>query len=98
MHSFADFRAIVTADEPMAPLTWFRLGGPAAFLARPRDVAEVVGLIRRCREAEVPFRVLGGGSNVLVRDEGFPGLVIHLESPAFSDVSIDKGRVKTGAA
>src|SRR3954469_3791448 len=98
MHSFDDFRAIVTTDEPLAPHTWFRLGGPAAFLARPRDTTEVVGLIRRCREAAVPFRVLGGGSNVLVRDEGFPGLVIHLESPAFADVTISGGRVEAGAA
>ncbi len=98
MHSFDDFRAILTPDEPMAPHTWFRLGGPAAFVARPRDVSEVAALLRRCREAEVPFRVLGGGSNVLVRDQGFPGLVIHLESPAFSDVTIRGGRVEAGAA
>ena len=98
MHSFDDFRAILTPDEPMAPHTWFRLGGPAAFVARPRDVSVVAALLRRCREAEVPFRVLGGGSNVLVRDQGFPGLVIHLESPAFSDVTIRGGRVEAGAA
>ena len=98
MHSFADFAAIVTPDEPLAPHTWFRLGGPAAFAARPRNVAEVVGLIRRCRESGTPFRVLGGGSNVLVRDEGFPGLVIHLESPAFSDVAIEGGQVVAGSA
>jgi len=98
MHSFADFPTIVTADEPLAPHTWFRLGGPAAFLARPRNVAEVVGLIRACRDHDVPFRVLGGGSNVLVRDEGFAGLVIHLESPAFSDVSVDQGKVVAGSA
>jgi UDP-N-acetylmuramate dehydrogenase len=98
MHSFDDFRAIVTTDEPLAPHTWFRLGGPASLLARPRDTTEVVGLIRRCRDAGVPFRVLGGGSNVLVRDEGFPGLVIHLESPAFADVTITEGKVEAGAA
>jgi len=98
MHSFEDFRAIVTPDEPMAPHTWFRLGGPAAFLARPRDVSQVVALLRRCREAGVPAQILGGGSNVLVRDEGFAGLVIHLESPAFSDVVVDGGRVIAGAA
>jgi UDP-N-acetylmuramate dehydrogenase len=98
MHCFADFRAIVTTDEPMAPHTWFRLGGPASFVARPRHADEVVGLIRRCREAGVPFHVLGGGSNVLVRDQGFPGLVIHLESPAFSEVTVQGGRVDAGAA
>ena len=98
MHSFEDFQSIVTPDEALAPHTWFRLGGPAAFLARPRNVADVVGLIRRCRESDVPFQVLSGGSNVLVRDEGFAGLVIHLESPAFSDVAIAGNKVEAGAA
>ncbi len=98
MHSFDDFRAIVTADEALAPHTWFRLGGPAASWPARATSAEVVALIRRCRESGVPVRVLGGGSNVLVRDEGFAGLVIHLESPAFSDVAIDGGRVVAGAA
>lgn len=98
MHSFDEFREIVTADEALGPHTWFRLGGPASFLARPRDIGQVVALIRRCRDSGVPLRVLGGGSNVLVRDEGFAGLVIHLESPAFSDVAIEGGRVVAGAA
>jgi UDP-N-acetylmuramate dehydrogenase len=98
MHFFEDFQAIVTPDEPLAPQTWFRLGGPAAFLARPRNVSEVVALIRRAGEVDVPVRVLGGGSNVLVDDKGFPGLVIHLESPAFSDVAIEGRSVIAGAA
>ena len=98
MHSFDDFRAIVTVDEPLAPLTWFRLGGPAAFLARPRDIAEVAALLRRASEVGLPVRLLGGGSNILVGDAGFAGLVIHLESPAFSDVTIEGGKVTAGAA
>src|SRR5512135_229856 len=98
MNSFDDFRAIVKADEPLAPHLWFRLGGPAAFLARPRTLDELVGLLRRCRDASIPFKVLGGGSNVLVRDEGVKALVLHLESPAFSDVTIHDGRIEAGAA
>jgi UDP-N-acetylmuramate dehydrogenase len=98
MNSFDDFRAIVKADEPLAPHLWFRLGGPAAFLARPRTLDELVGLLRRCRDASIPFKVLGGGSNVLVRDEGVKALVLHLESPAFSDVTIRDGRIEAGAA
>jgi UDP-N-acetylmuramate dehydrogenase len=98
MHSFDDFRAIVKADEPLAPHLWFRLGGPAAFLARPRTLDELVGLLRRCRDESIPFKVLGGGSNVLVRDEGVKALVLHLESPAFSDVTIRDGRIEAGAA
>ncbi len=98
MHSFDDFRAIVKADEPLAPLTWFRIGGPAAFLARPVTVEELVALLRRARELDLPARVLSGGSNILVADEGFAGLVIHLESPVFSDVKIEGHRVEAGAA
>jgi UDP-N-acetylmuramate dehydrogenase len=98
MHPFDDFQGIVTADEPMAPHIWFRLGGPAAFLARPRTLDQLLGLIRRCRDEQIPFKLLAGGSNILVRDEGTRALVIHLESPAFSDVTIRDRRVVAGAA
>src|SRR5207302_771400 len=97
-HSLDDFQAIVRAGEPLAPHTWFRLGGPAEALARPRTAEELVALLRRCRDEQIPYKLLGGGSNVLVRDEGVPGVVIHLESPAFSDVRIRDGRVEAGAA
>lgn len=98
MHSFDDFRAIVKADEPLAPHIWFRLGGPAAFMARPGTIDELLGLLRRCRQEQIPFKILSGGSNVLVRDEGLKALVIHLESPAFSDVNVRDNVVEAGAA
>jgi UDP-N-acetylmuramate dehydrogenase len=98
MHSFDDFRAIVQDDEPLAPLTWFRLGGPARFLARPRTLDELLKLVGRCRDEPFPFKILSGGSNVLVRDEGVAAMVIHLESPAFSDVAIERNVVEAGAA
>jgi UDP-N-acetylmuramate dehydrogenase len=98
MHSFDDFRAIVQADHPLAPHVWFRLGGPARFLARPRTLEELLGLLRRCRDEQLPFRLLSGGSNVLVRDQPVEAMVIHLESPAFSDVSIANNVVLAGAA
>jgi UDP-N-acetylmuramate dehydrogenase len=98
MSSFDDFREIITASEPLAPHTWFRLGGPAEVMARPRTVDQLVGLLARCRAAEIPWKLLAGGSNVLVRDEGVAGLVIHLESPAFADVTIDGPRIEVGAA
>jgi UDP-N-acetylmuramate dehydrogenase len=93
-----DFREFVTAGEPLAPLTWFRLGGPAEYLARPRTIDELVALLRRCQQEDIPFRVLSGGSNVLVRDAGVRGVVAHLESPAFSDVVVRDRRVEVGAA
>lgn len=98
MHPLDAFREFVTESEPLAPLTWFRLGGPAEFFARPRTFEQLSSLTARCRDAGLATRILGGGSNLLVRDEGVPGVVIHLESPAFSDVSIDGRRVQAGAA
>jgi UDP-N-acetylmuramate dehydrogenase len=98
MHLFDDFREIVRADEPMAPHVWFRLGGQVAYLARPKTLDQLLGLVRRSREEGLPFKILSGGSNVLVRDEGVQALVIHLESPAFSDVTFDGRVVEAGAA
>jgi UDP-N-acetylmuramate dehydrogenase len=98
MHLFDDFREIVKADEPLAPHIWFRLGGRASYLARPQTVDQIIGLVKRCREAGLPFKILSGGSNVLVRDEGVNALVIHLESPAFSDLKIEDRVVEAGAA
>jgi UDP-N-acetylmuramate dehydrogenase len=98
MHSFDDFRGTVKADEPLAPLVWFRLGGPAAYFARPSRLDELIALLKRCREQGIAFKLLGGGSNVLVRDEGVDALVIHLESPFFSDLKIRDTVVEAGAA
>ncbi len=97
MGSFDDLGALVRADEPLAPLTWFRVGGSAAFYARPTDVEQLNALVQRCREHDIPWHLLAGGSNVLVRDRGVSGLVIHLESPAFSEVRVQGNRVHAGA-
>ena len=93
-----DLRTFVTPDEPLAPLTWFRLGGPAQYVARPKSREDLSALLARARAEGLPVRILGGGSNVLVRDEGVPGIVVHVESPAFSDVSIEENRIEAGAA
>ena len=98
MNSFDDFREVIKAGEPMAPHVWFRLGGPAAFLAKPGTLEELLGLVKRCRDAGLPWKVLSGGSNVLVRDEGVNALVLHLESPAFADVRVEGRVVTVGAA
>ncbi len=98
MAVFDDFRGIVRQDVPIAPLVWFRLGGPAKYFASPRTLEDLTGLLARCREAGIVFKILGGGSNVLVRDEGVDALVIQLESPFFSDLSVRDNIVQAGAA
>jgi UDP-N-acetylmuramate dehydrogenase len=98
MHVFDDFRGSVKLDEPLVPFVWFRLGGPASYFANPHEIDELVALLKRCRQEEIPFKILAGGSNVLVRDEGVKGLVIHLESPFFSDLTVQENVVSAGAA
>lgn len=87
---------IVRQDEPLAGHTWFRLGGPAEYFAEPTTTEELTTLVQRSLEQQMSIRLLGGGSNVLVRDEGVRGLVIRLSAPAFSQISV-QGQVITAA-
>lgn len=68
----------VWADEPMKGHTTFRVGGPARYLAEPKDAGELAGVIEACRGAGMPYTIVGNGSNLLVSDAGYDGVVIHL--------------------
>jgi UDP-N-acetylmuramate dehydrogenase len=96
MSSLDAFREILRRDESLAPLTWLRIGGPAQYLAEPRNPAELETLLKACAEEELPIHVLGSGSNVLVRDEGVSGIVLKLTAPDFARVSIDGTTVRAG--
>jgi UDP-N-acetylmuramate dehydrogenase len=87
---------IVRTDEPLAPYCWLRMGGPARFLAEPTTREELLELVRRCQEDHIATRLLGGGSNLVVRDEGVDGLVIHLAAPAFGFIEVRDGQVRAG--
>ena len=65
-------------DVPLAPLTTLRLGGPARRLVTAYDEASVVEVVRGCDDAGEPVLVLGGGSNVVLPDEGFAGTVVRV--------------------
>jgi UDP-N-acetylmuramate dehydrogenase len=92
-----EFERIVRAGELLAPHTWFGLGGPAEYFAEPNSIDELAGLVKRCREEGIAVRVLGGGSNLLVRDEGVRGMVLRLSAPAFNDIRAAKQRITAGA-
>ena len=95
--SFADeFSDVLKRDEPLAPYTWLKVGGLAQFFLEPRSVDELTRAVRACCDEGIPVRVLGGGSNLVVRDEGVSGLVLRLNHPAFSEVKIDGTRVTAG--
>ena len=68
----------VTRNAPLAPLTTFRVGGPAEWLVTLRTADEIQAVIRLAREHEVPISVLGGGSNLLVADGGVRGLAMRI--------------------
>ncbi len=71
-------------DEPMCNHTTFKIGGPADYLIFPADMEELKGIFELIREYEIPFNVMGNGSNILVLDKGIPGAVIKFNSPMSS--------------
>ncbi len=68
----------MSENVPLAPLTTLQLGGPARFFAHAETEGQVLEAVRFAQGRSLPLFVLGGGSNLLVRDEGFPGLVVQL--------------------
>ena len=96
MDVFAGLEHIVRENEPLAPYSWLRLGGPAQFFAEPTNRKELATLVRRCHDAGLPIRLLGGGSNLLVRDKGVAGLVVQLTAPEFSQITVDGNLVYAG--
>ena len=89
----------VLSDEPLAAHTTFRIGGPAQWLVLPRTESEVAAVVALCRAHDVPWRVLGLGSNVLAPDGGLPGVTLKL-AENFSAVEVLSGglvRAQAGA-
>ncbi|MBI4260572.1 MAG: UDP-N-acetylmuramate dehydrogenase [Actinobacteria bacterium] len=82
---------------PLAPLTTFRIGGPAALFLEPDSDADLAACHQAVADGDVPYAVLGKGSNVLVSDEGFRGLVIRL-GRAFRWAARDGERLTAGGA
>jgi UDP-N-acetylmuramate dehydrogenase len=92
----AAFGARVQPNAPLAPLTTFRVGGPADYLIETRSSGEIVAALQIAHRAGVPVTMLGGGSNVLVGDRGVRGLVIR---PRGGEVrGIGQDRVNADAA
>jgi UDP-N-acetylmuramate dehydrogenase len=96
MHGLEDFAEIVKENEPLAPYTYFKLGGPAEALLQPRSRTELAGVVRHCFEKQIPLHVLGGGCNVLIREEGVRGAVLRLSAPAFCEIRVEGRRVQCG--
>lgn len=90
-----DMRGAVRERVPLGPMMHLRIGGPADWFLEPYAEDDVALAVRVCRDLDVPLRVLGGGSNVLVADEGVPGAVMHLAN--LNRIVRDGERVTAGA-
>ena len=89
--------AVVRAREPMARRTTLGVGGPADVHVEPASEEDLAELRRFCHERALPFRVVGRGSNLLVRDGGIRGVVVSLAHPVFTRVSVEGNQVRAGA-
>lgn len=84
------------AAEPMSRHTTFRIGGPADWYVAPYDEAELASVISLCREAGIPFLILGNGSNLLCGDGGFRGVVIDM-TKHFTHCVCEEDTIRAGA-
>ena len=90
-------RGRIELDKSLAEFTWFRVGGPADVLYTPADEEDLAGFLAALDE-DIPVRVIGVGSNLLVRDGGIPGVAIRL-GRGFGQMAVEDGtRVRSGTS
>ncbi len=92
-----NLRGRLLANEPLAPLTWFRVGGPAQVLFTPADEDDLAHFLRHLRD-DIPIYCIGVGSNLIVRDGGLPGVVIRLSPRGFGETRAEGDIVMAGTA
>jgi UDP-N-acetylenolpyruvoylglucosamine reductase len=89
--------SVIRRNEPMAKHTTLRVGGPADIYLEPASEEDVAQAVRFCAEQKLPFFTLGRGSNLLVRDGGYRGLIICLAQPRFSQIEVEGRRLRCGS-
>jgi UDP-N-acetylmuramate dehydrogenase len=92
-----ELRGRLLANESLAPLTWFRVGGPAQVLFTPADEDDLAYFLKNL-PGDLPVTVVGVGSNLIVRDGGVPGVVIRLAARGFGEVEAAGDVVRAGTA
>ncbi len=89
-------RGRIALNEPLAQHTWIRIGGPADYYVEPATVEDLIAVMKVVHEKKLPFIMIGRGSNMLVSDEGYRGVVISLET-GMTGVGFDGGLVRAEA-
>jgi UDP-N-acetylmuramate dehydrogenase len=97
MSSLEDFSEITRRNEPLAAYTWLKVGGQAQYFIEPRNRDELAAVVSCCHDNDIPARVLGGGSNLLVGDDGCDGVVLHLSHDSFRQIKVDGSTVRAGS-
>ncbi len=92
-----DLLHLVRTDEPLGAMVWLGIGGPARYFAEPVALEELQRLYHSANQAGLAVRILGDGSNLLVREAGVDGLVVTLAAAAMSQLEIDGARMTAGA-
>ncbi|MFQ5671068.1 MAG: UDP-N-acetylmuramate dehydrogenase [Acidobacteriota bacterium] len=91
------FRGMLLPGEPLAPYTTWQMGGPAELLAVPLHRQDLILALEWAAERGIPWRVLGNGSNLLIRDEGVRGLVLRVRKVLDRMEVAEEGRLAVGA-
>jgi UDP-N-acetylmuramate dehydrogenase len=94
---FNGLEEIVGENVPLAPHTWYRIGGPARYFIRPNSIEDLQEASRRCLDHQIPIYVLGLGANLLVGDGGVNGAVFRLDADYWRQVSFDNHAVDVNA-
>ncbi len=77
-------------NEMMNKHTTFQLGGPAKFFIKPKSINKITKVILLCKEYSIEYFILGNGSNLLVSDHGYDGLIINIHEENFSDLKVEE--------
>ncbi len=89
-------RGVIREREPMSRHTTFRVGGPTDYYVEPENTEELAAVLGLCRGEGMPYYILGNGSNLLVSDRGYRGVIVAL-GRAWSQIEVDGARILAGA-
>ena len=86
----------VLKDEPMKKHTTFRIGGPADYFVTPESKEEIQAIVELCKKEEIPYSVIGNGSNLLVGDKGYRGVILQIFKK-MNQIRVEENKIYAGA-
>ena len=86
----------VMKDEPMKKHTTFRIGGPADYFVTPESKEEIQAIVELCKKEEIPYSVIGNGSNLLVGDKGYRGVILQIFKK-MNQIRVEENKIYAGA-